>query len=53
MLAPKRWHVPTEDDWVILENYLIFNGYNNDGTNEVGATYYFLSTERRKSNLDY
>ncbi len=27
-LAPKGWHVPTNDDWVILENYLISNGYS-------------------------
>lgn len=31
-LAPKGWHVPTNDDWIILENYLIANGYNYDGT---------------------
>lgn len=31
-LAPKGWHVPTNDDWTILENYLIANGYNYDGT---------------------
>ena len=31
-LAPKGWHVPTDDDWTILENYLIANGYNYDGT---------------------
>jgi uncharacterized protein (TIGR02145 family) len=33
-LAPKGWHVPTDDDWTILENYLIANGYNYDGTKE-------------------
>jgi uncharacterized protein (TIGR02145 family) len=31
-LAPPGWHVPTEDDLEILENYLIANGYNYDGT---------------------
>lgn len=33
-LAPKGWHVPTDDDWTILENYLIAKGYNYDGTKE-------------------
>jgi uncharacterized protein (TIGR02145 family) len=31
-LAPLGWHVPTHDEWVTLENYLIQNGYNWDGT---------------------
>jgi uncharacterized protein (TIGR02145 family) len=33
-LAPTGWHVPTDEDWTILENYLISNGYNYDGTKE-------------------
>jgi len=33
-LAPKGWHVPTEDDWTKLKEYLIANGYNWDGTKE-------------------
>jgi uncharacterized protein (TIGR02145 family) len=32
ILAPKGWHVPTDAEWSILENYLIANGYNYDGT---------------------
>jgi uncharacterized protein (TIGR02145 family) len=31
-LAPTGWHVPTDADWTVLENYLILNGYNWDGT---------------------
>lgn len=31
-LAPPGWHVPTDAEWTILENYLISNGYNYDGT---------------------
>ena len=34
-LAPAGWHVPTNDDWIILENYLIDNGFNYDGTKDV------------------
>lgn len=29
-LAPAGWHVPTDNEWTILENYLIDNGYNYD-----------------------
>ena len=31
-LCPNGWHVPTYDDWVELENYLISAGYNYDNT---------------------
>jgi uncharacterized protein (TIGR02145 family) len=31
-LAPTGWHVPTDTEWTTLENYLIANGYNYDGT---------------------
>lgn len=31
-LAPHGWHIPTDVDWTILENYLITNGYNYDGS---------------------
>lgn len=30
--APKGWHVPTNDDWTTLQNYLIGHGYNWDRT---------------------
>jgi uncharacterized protein (TIGR02145 family) len=31
-LAPTGWHVPTDTEWTELQNYLIANGYNYDGT---------------------
>ncbi|MCJ7449781.1 MAG: fibrobacter succinogenes major paralogous domain-containing protein [Bacteroidales bacterium] len=31
-LCPTGWHVPTDAEWTIMENYLIANGYNYDGT---------------------
>ena len=30
--APEGWHVPTHAEWTTLEEYLITNGYNYDGT---------------------
>jgi uncharacterized protein (TIGR02145 family) len=33
-LAPAGWHIPTDEDWNILKNYLIANGYNYDGTKD-------------------
>lgn len=31
-VCPNGWHVPTDAEWTTLENYLIANGYNYDGT---------------------
>jgi uncharacterized protein (TIGR02145 family) len=31
--APEGWHVPSDTEWSTLENHLIANGYNYDGTN--------------------
>jgi len=31
-ICPTGWHVPTDENWTILENYLIANGFNYDGT---------------------
>ena len=30
--APEGWHLPTDAEWTILEEHLIANGYNYDGT---------------------
>ena len=32
--APVGWQVPTYDEWTTLENHLIANGYNYDGTTQ-------------------
>lgn len=31
-ICPCNWHVPSNSEWTILENYLIANGFNYDGT---------------------
>jgi uncharacterized protein (TIGR02145 family) len=31
-ICPKGWHVPSDAEWTTLENYLITNGYNFDGS---------------------
>ncbi|MCX6154474.1 MAG: fibrobacter succinogenes major paralogous domain-containing protein [Candidatus Kapabacteria bacterium] len=31
-LAPKGWHIPSDSEWISLENFLISNGYNYDET---------------------
>ncbi|MGA2408607.1 MAG: fibrobacter succinogenes major paralogous domain-containing protein [Bacteroidales bacterium] len=31
-VCPTGWHVPSDAEWTTLENYLILNGYNWDGT---------------------
>ena len=33
--APAGWHVPSDAEWTTLEDYLIANGYNYDGTTTV------------------
>jgi uncharacterized protein (TIGR02145 family)/uncharacterized repeat protein (TIGR02543 family) len=29
-LAPHGWHIPTDAEWTVLENYLVAHGYNWD-----------------------
>jgi len=38
-ICPTGWHVPSDAEWTTMENYLIANGYNYDGTttgNKIG-----------------
>lgn len=32
LACPPGWHLPSDAEWTELENYLIANGYNYDGT---------------------
>jgi uncharacterized protein (TIGR02145 family) len=31
-LCPTGWHIPTHAEWITMQDYLIANGYNYDGT---------------------
>jgi len=31
-VCPAGWHLPSDDEWTEMENYLADNGYNYDGT---------------------
>ena len=61
-LCPAGWHVPSDTEWTTLENYLISNGYNYDGTTSdnkyskalASATGWNLSTNTGAvGNTDY
>jgi uncharacterized protein (TIGR02145 family) len=45
-ICPEGWHVPAESEWDEMENYLVKNGYNYDGStigNKVGKSLASLS----------
>lgn len=33
-IAPMGWHVPSDSEWIVLEKYLVLNGFNWDGTKD-------------------
>jgi uncharacterized protein (TIGR02145 family) len=43
-LAPTGWHVPTDAEWVTLENYLTANGYNYDNSTSMNKYAKSLAT---------
>lgn len=52
-ICPCNWHVPTDDEWTVLENYLISNGFNYDGTssgNKIGKS---MSSQNPTQNLNW
>lgn len=44
ILCPTGWHVPTDNDWTILENYLVNNGFNYDGSMDFNKVAKSLAT---------
>jgi uncharacterized protein (TIGR02145 family) len=36
-LTPAGWHVPTDTEWTIMENFLVLHGYNYDGTTDTSV----------------
>ena len=52
--TPEGWHVPTNAEWTTLENYLITNGYNYDGTmtgNKIGKAMASISGWQNVNNF--
>jgi len=37
-ICPTGWHVPSDAEWTTMENYLIANGFNYDGTTGLSTT---------------
>jgi uncharacterized protein (TIGR02145 family) len=51
-LCPQGWHVPTDDEWTELVNYIIAQGYPNDYGNPGGAGNALKSCLQVNSPLD-
>jgi uncharacterized protein (TIGR02145 family)/uncharacterized repeat protein (TIGR02543 family) len=54
-VAPSGWHVPTDEEWTTLENYLIANGYNWDRTtseNKIGKSLASATTDWMTSSTE-
>jgi uncharacterized protein (TIGR02145 family)/uncharacterized repeat protein (TIGR02543 family) len=58
-VAPEGWHVPSDSEWTELQDYLIANGYNYDGSTEYNyigkslATTTMWSTEVGEGKIGY
>lgn len=33
-ISPEGWHIPSMEEWIVLEKYMIANKYNYDGTTD-------------------
>ena len=53
--CPAGWHLPGDEEWKILEDYLIANGYNYDGTtsgNKIAKALAASTNWESSSNID-
>lgn len=51
-LAPTGWHVPTDVEWNELQDFLIINGYNWDGSKEGNKIAKSLASKNEWKNID-
>lgn len=51
-LAPEGWRIATNEDWKQLENYLIANNYNYDGTTNTNKIAKALATKTDWNNSE-
>ena len=52
-ICPCNWHVPSNSEWIILENFLIANGFNYDGSlvgNKIGKA---MASQNPTQNLSW
>lgn len=52
-LAPKGWHVPTDDEWNILITYLGNDGYEGDKLKETGTIHWNLPNDRATNETGF
>jgi len=61
-LCPAGWHIPTDEEWTIMQDFLIANGYNFDGAttgNNISKSladtifWTYSSVEGAVGNTDY
>ncbi len=44
-LCPTGWHLPTDDEWTVLQTYMIANGFNFDGSTDLNKIAKALSVD--------
>jgi len=49
-IAPKGWHVPNYNEWMILEYYLVTKGYNYDGSTQGNKIAKSLASAKKWQN---